>query len=284
MGKKLLLGMLTAGALTAYSQPISVYIEPFFTYINYSNSKIKKDGYSTTLYGFLSLQNGLHVFEGAYAYTHLNYKNNLSNWNENDYTISYTNYQLFPLYFKVGYHYIASPNTDVSKDGNIYFADIGNIKRYAYNYGLFASYSSYRYKVSVKEFRPHVGFYRWLDYYRGFYYSLDATWINISNPQNIGTTKKNYLSIQGGITYFTPKYSIGGSLWLGQRVLMVDNGGFVVYNLKERYKYGINLKGRYYLNRKISVQLQLGLSQYKELETGKDVGVFTSTLSVGYSF
>jgi len=284
MNKKFILCGVAAASITTFSKPISIYVEPFFTGIDYHNSKFKKDGYSTTLYGSVSLENGVHLFEGAYGYTHLNYKNLNTNWNQNDYVIAYTNYQLFPWYFKIGYHYIASPNTDISKSSNTFFVDLGWIKKYAYSYGIFLSYSKYRRKVSTVELRPHAGFYYWLDFYRGFYYSIDGTWIRINNQKNIGVTQKNYFSLQGSITYFTPQYSLGLSLWGGKRTFMVDNGGFVIYNLRERYKYGVNLNGRYYFNRRVSVGVQFGYNKYKELSTNKNVSVFTSTVSVGFSF
>ena len=283
--RKLLSTSLLLGSLSTFAVPMSFYIEPYFTGINYSGSKIKKNGYAATLYGSISINNGVHVFEGAYGYTHLNYKNSNSNWNQDDYAIAYTNYMFWPLYFKLGYHYIATPNNeDVSNNANIYFADIGVIEKYKYSYGVFTSYSNYRYSVAATEIRPHAGFYRWLDYYRGFYFSFDGTWINLKKPKNVGLTQKNYLSLGAGVTYFTSLYSVKLSLWGGKRVFMVDNSGFVVYNLREKYKYGASVSGRYYLNKQLSVNLQLGYSRYKEISTKKNVDVYTTTFSIGYSF
>ncbi len=282
-GKKLLI----AGAFAlgiGYAQTWNLSLQPYFTYINYSNSGVKKNGYSSTLYGVLSIDRGTHVVEGAIGYTHLRYKGNAS-WNQSDYTLAYTNYMFYPWYAKLGFHYIATPNNDISEKAKIYFGDLGFISRYKWDAGIFLSYSDYKRSVNAFESRFHSGFYRWIDYYRGFYFSGDLTWINVDRGQNVVvTTKKNYYSAGAGVTYFTSKYKVGLYGWAGQRMFMVDNSGFVVYNLQEKYKFGGKLFGVYYVSKKLWVEAQAGYSQYKEPDTGKNVGVLTTTLSVGYAF
>jgi hypothetical protein len=282
--KKLIAAALFAAGI-GYAQNWNLSVQPYFTYINYSNSDIKKNGYASTLYGVLSLNGGTHLFEGAIGYTHLEYKRGNSNWNQSDYVISYTNYFLYPWYGKLGFHYIATPNNHFSEKAKIYFGDIGYISRYKWDAGVFLSYSEYKRSVNAFETKLHSGFYRWRDYYRGFYFSYDLTWINVGNDANaLNISKKNYYSAGAGVTYFTPRYKVGLHGWLGERTLMVDNGGFVVYNLEEKYKGGLNLTGVYYLNKKVWVQAEAGYSQYKETFSDNTVGVMTATFSVGYAF
>ena len=265
-------------------------VSPSLTYINYSNSNIKRSGFSATLYGALTLKYyGTHVFEAAIGNTHLDYKNSNSNWNQSDYVIAYTNYQYLPWYGKVGFHYISSPNNDFSSTSQIYFADIGYIKRYAWNSGVFVAYSNYRDDIDAVQAQAHGGFYRWIDFYRGYYFSGSFTWINVDYPSNTTyaiskLTKNNYFSVGASATYFTPKYSLTAGGWVGERVLDVDAGGFVVYNLSEKYYWGLNVSGTYYLNRRFSLNGIVGYSQYKELASGNNVGVLTTTVSLSYSF
>ena len=285
--KSLLLLLIGCGSAAFGAQQYkswSLTVQPYVTYIDYSNSKYKNWGYSATLYGALSLSFGNHLFEGAVGTTHLDYKDGYTNWNQSDYTFAYTNYVLFPWYGKVGFHYIATPNTHFSDDGRIYFGDIGYISRYRWDGGLFVSYSNYNEGIAATEARLHGGFYRWLDYWRGFYFSGDITGIHINGEKQLGTSKKNYISLGGSATYFTARYKVTAYLWIGQRTLMVDNGGFVVYNLKERYRGGGNLSGTYYLRKNIWVSGNIGISNYKELETGKSVNVVSTTISIGYAF
>ena len=289
MNKKSLLLLLVGCGSAAFGaqqyKSWSLTVQPYVTYIDYSNSKYKNWGYSATLYGALSLSFGKHLFEGAVGTTHLDYKDGYTNWNQSDYTFAYTNYVLFPWYGKVGFHYITTPNTHFSDDGKIYFGDIGYISRYRWDAGLFLSYSDYRRDIDATEARFHGGFYRWLDYWRGFYFSGDITGIHINGKNQLGVSKKNYLSVGVGATYFTARYKVGAQLWAGQRTLMVDNGGFVVYNLRERYRGGVKLNGTYYLRKNIWLNAEVGYDNYKELSpSNKSVNVVSATVSIGYAF
>ncbi len=268
-----------------FSQNMTVSVAPYFTYINYAGSGVKKDGYVGTLLATLGFNYGKDVVSLAYAYTHLNYKRNFGSWNQNDYTVFYTTYQLYPLIFTAGYHYIKSPNEDFSKTGSIPFVYVGYGQRYLWDAGVFASYSSYKQSVGAFETQLRGGFYRWQDYYTGFYYNADLTWINVKGTNTLGVGKKNYYSVGGSVTYFRlGKFSIKGALWLGQRTLMVDKGGFVVYNLKEKYSGGAEISGTYYLKNRLWATGILGYSHYKEVDTNDNVDTYTITLSIGYSF
>ena len=286
MKQKILVPALLAGGLS-FGLDLKFHVAPYFTYINYDNSNIKKDGWASTLYGSLTV-NKNHVIEAAYGYTHLNYKHNYTNWNQNDYTIAYTNYMFSPFYGKIGFHYIATPNEDLSKGGKIAFVDFGYIKRYKWNAGLEAYYTDYKYGVNVFQINPKGGFYIWKDYYRGFYFSGKLGFLKI-NKKTWRTNyyplhKKGYYYLEYGITYFTPKYSITLDASIGERIFEVANGGFVVYNLPERYYGRTELKGTYYFNKHLSATLSGSLGNYKESSTNDRVKVYTITASIGYSF
>jgi len=286
MLRKILIPAALMGSMT-FGLELKGYISPYFTYINYDNSGIKKDGWASTLYGSLTI-NKNHVIEAAYGYTHLNYKHNYTNWNQNDYTIAYTNYMLFPWYGKIGFHYISTPNEDVSKNGKTVFADFGYVKRYRWNVGLEAYYTDYKYGLDVLQLNPKGGFYLWKNYTTGFYFGGKLGFIRLNkriwqtnlNPLH----KKGYYYFEYGITYFTPKYSVGINASIGERIFEVSNGGFVVYNLPERYYGRTELKGTYYFNKKLNVSLSAAFGNYRESSTDERVKVYTLTASIGYSF
>lgn len=282
-GKLVLLA--TVGLLgVTQAQKINVYAAPYITFIDYEGSGIKKDGWVGTLLTTLSFDAGKQVVNLGYAYTHLNYKVPGS-WNQNDYTVSYTTYNYYPWILTVGYHYLTSPGNDFSAKANIPFAYFGYSQRYQWDLGTFVSYSDYKQGVGAFELQPSFGFYRWKDYYTGSYYSINLTWINVKGMKTLQTNKRNYFSVGGSATYFRiGSYSVKAGAWLGQRMLMVDNGGFVVYNLRERYSFGADLSGTYYLDKNLSLTGIVGYSHYKETSTGKKVDVYTFTVSVGYSF
>jgi hypothetical protein len=298
MYKKALTVLGTLGAISSAQAlqfgniQVYTYVAPYFTYINYDNSDIKKDGWSTTLYGSLSFMRGIHVLEWAYGYNHLNYKNNYGSWNQNDYVLKYTNYQFFPWYGSIGVHYIASPNTDISERATVLILDGGYIQKYNWNVGAEYSYGDYKYGLATQQLRLHGGKYLYTGPYRGFYFEGSLYW-NYVNKKYVPQAywyiqnelnKKNYYSLGYSVTYFTPKYSIKVKSWLGERVFAVDNGGFVVYNLKERYYSSSSITGTYYFNTRLNASLELGLSSYREVTTDRGVKVYTITASVGYSF
>ena len=284
--KKVLVSAFLIGGLS-FGLDLKFYIAPYISYIDYDNSGIKKDGWSSTLFGSVTI-NKNHVVEAAYGYTHLNYKNGYTNWNQNDYTIAYTNYMLFPWYGKIGFHYIATPNEDVSKDGKVVFADLGYIKRYRWNAGLEAYYTDYKYGLDILQINPKGGFYIWKDYYRGFYLSGKLGFIRLNEKswKNFYNTlhKKGYYYFDIGVTYFTLKYSVSLDSSIGERIFEVANGGFVVYNLPERYYGRTELKGTYYFNKHLSATLSGSFENYREGSTNDRVKVYSITASVGYSF
>jgi len=106
----------------------------------------------------------------------------------------------------------------------------------------------------------------------------------LDKHEKLGLSKQNYYSAGISVSYFTPKYSIGIKGWTGEAVFKVDNSGFVVYNLKEKYKGGAGIFGKYYINKKINIGANLDYSTYKEIDTGRNVNTYIVTVSLGYSF
>ncbi|HIP43186.1 MAG TPA: hypothetical protein EYG91_04675 [Aquifex aeolicus] len=270
---------------------INFYIAPYLTYINYSNSDSKESGYDLTVYGSISINKGFHVVEWSIGHTLLNFKNSTSDWNQSDYVLSYTNYQLIPWYGKIGIHYIATPNEHVSKGGKVFFMDLGYVKKYKWNTGLEYTFSDYKYGVNLNQVKLHSGFYIWKNYYTGFYFDGFLGTIHINKSKWTADmqrlSKKNYYYAGIGGTYFTSNYSLSLNISLGKRIFEVDKGGFVVYNLKEPYTWRLNLQGKYYFNKKFSVSGNLGFASYKEDVQGQatnEVKTYVVSLSVGYHF
>ncbi len=274
----------SAQALQFGNLSVAAYVAPYFTYIDYNNSGVKKNGWATTLYGSFSINKGTYIWEWAYGYTHLNYKNSPSGWNQNDYVLKYSNYQFFPWYGKLGIHYITGPSNADTQTGTVFFAEVGYIQRYYWNAGAEYAYSSYRNGVHVNQVRLNAGRYKWFTMYSGLYFEGDLYGINVNKKQQLGLPKKNYISAALAVTYFKPKYSIKARTWIGDRVFAVANGGFVVYNLTEKYKDSLSIQGTYYINRQLNIGLEISFAQYKEIDTNKTVDTYIFTGNLGYSF
>jgi len=288
--KKITLAIFSLISL-GYTVELNVFSAPYITYLNYSGSDVKRWGYDFTLYGNISVDRGYHVFEWSIGHTFLDFKGNTSNWSQNDYTLSYTNYLLFPWYGKVAFHYIATPNEHLTKGGKIYLIDLGYVKKYNWDAGLEYAFSDYKYGVNLNQVKLHAGKYIWKTRFTGFYLNTFIGGININKKTWYGETtslpKKNYVFAGAGLTFFTKEYSIYANISAGERIFEVDKGGFVVYNLKERYIWKAEAGLKYYVNKNISLETRISHSYYKEdISQTKEnsVNVYTATLSIGYRF
>jgi len=282
-------GFPLAGALQLGGEELNVYVAPYYTYTNYDGSLMKKEGWSTALYGYVDYKSE-HLFQWGYSYSHINFKSNYSNWNQNDYTVKYTNYQMAPWFGGLGVHFISSPNKDVSEKAAIIVADVGYQIDYDWIAAAEYSYGDYKYGLATQQLRLHGGKYFWTAPGKGFFVGGGVRW-NHSNKKSvpeIGWTqslrKKNYYSFDYGVNYFTPKWSVWIRSWIGERVFAVDNGGFVVYNLKERYYTTSTISGIYKINPQLLVGLQFDMAFFREVETDARVKAYSLTATLGYSF
>ncbi|MEO2069451.1 MAG: hypothetical protein ABGX27_08120 [Desulfurobacteriaceae bacterium] len=120
----------------------------------------------------------------------------------------------------------------------------------------------------------------------------------MNEADTIGIGDTNYFSIDGTLRYYYGNYDLTAGAWIGEQIFAVKNGGFVVYNLTEKYKGGIYGEVGYTFRNGIRVAFDLSISSYyeeNESDTNqppKPKGINTSStatqtvavLSVGYKF
>ena len=294
--KKLLLPLSLAVAFATPSlaaeqgKKIYAYGALYGTYLDYNNSKYKKDGYSTT--GYLSLGDGLHnTLQLGVEYTYINYKDGYSDLNQEDYTIAYsnTNQLLKNHTFTFGAHYINSDD-DLTDGGYTLFFD-GTYSNSVYPYyfkwnagvGLYYSRYTNTTDFNVYQVNPHTTVKLFSDYRRGALYTdVTGYYIHVTDSDKLGIDKSNYYSIDLALRYYYGSYDfkIGG--WVGQQMFAVKNGGFVVYNLKEKYKGGAYTEIGYTFKNGLRLAFNLSVNRFSE--EGNNVIQTVGTVSVGYRF
>jgi hypothetical protein len=262
------------------------------TYINYGNSDLKDYGYVGT--GYLSLGNKNDSLQLGYSYTHIKYKSG-SNLNQHDFTLAYSNFNslLKNHTFTFGGHYINSDDDLTDGGYTLFFDGTYNSyqKRYPYafkwNAGLGFYYSRYPNTVDfyVFQFTPHTAVKLFSSYREGaLYLDLTGYAIHVSKAAQVGVGKQNYYSGEAALRYYYGPYDFKVGGWLGEQVFAVKNGGFVVYNLTEKYKGGAFFEAGYTFKNGLRLAFNLDYNRYKEVETNNNVNQTVATVSLGYRF
>ncbi len=265
------------------------YPTVYQTFINYKNSPYKSWGLVTT--GYLSVWKGYYNnFQGAISYTYIEQKQDKA-IKQLDYTILYSNvYQLVKKWsFTGGFHYIDS--TDALSDGAITI--LGDItrsffqKKYPYAFrwsiggSLYVSYYPNNPRFTVLQLTPH--FTTKLFYNAKFgalYLDLLEYSIFLSKSEELGLNKKGYYSVEGDLRYYKGKIylKIGG--WIGEQIFAVKNGGFVVYNLTEKYENGALVEAGYFINKKYYLSINYSWNPYYE----ENKKAYQDILTLAFSF
>jgi hypothetical protein len=248
-------------------------------YINYQNSNMKKYG---SFYGAtMGVAKGDYSLGLGTTYTILKFKDN-TDWKQIDLTLSAgKTFKTFNLYGAVHYLNTSYEGDDFSKKGWVFYTSasdwIGNFKPFA----DFA-YSNYKHGVKASQVDLGLGGYAGKQTVMGYnlyiYPYLKATGIFTDTLKQFGLSKYNYFSGEVGTSVVIPTIAtVNLSGFAGQRVLYIDNGGYTVYNLKEKYTYGIKTdvaipfteNGNTY-----NLLFGISMSNYKEVDSGKNVKVY----------
>ncbi|WP_456341646.1 hypothetical protein [Thermovibrio sp.] len=291
-----LIGVLTVSLLfsaPALSQEIHGYEAIYGSYVNYSGSGIKDYGYSGTAY--LAVGDGKeHSLQAGYSYTKIKYKS-APDLNQNEFTLAYSNTNgiLRNHTFTFGSHYIDSDD-DLTDGGYALFFDgtyssYSKTYPYAFNWssGLGFYYTRYPNTVDFYVFQltPHATLKLFSDYKKGaLYLDLTGYGIHVDKSSQVGLSKSNYYSLEGTLRYYYGRYDFKVSGWVGQQVFAVKKGGFIVYNLSEKYKGGAELETGYTFKNGLRFSFNVIYNRYKELSTDNSVNQTVITASLGYRF
>jgi hypothetical protein len=151
--------------------------------------------------------------------------------------------------------------------------------------GLYYSTYSNTVNFDVLQVTPHATFRLFSDYRRGALYTdITGYGIFVSDEEKIGLSDDSYYSIDVDLRYYYGEldFKLGG--WLGKQVFAVKNSGFVVYNLKEKYKGGVYGEVGYTFKNGLRVSLNIDYARYKEVDTNDSANQTVATFSIGYKF
>jgi len=290
--KNFLVGLFLASGFISYSvlaqDDLKISGMVYSYGLSYNNSILKDNGYVFGIYGSMGLGYASSL-EAAYEYTHIKYKANNPDLNQNDVTVVFTNYSIPETKLRAGFHYITSDD-DYTDEGYTIIASVGKYKMYVWDANLDMYYTHYKNYVlpdnskglDVYQLSPNVGFGWGNPNTSGrFYFKTIATYIRHSDDVGFG---KDFVSLEERVTYILGPLAVTGSIWLGERSFMVDNGGFTVFNLKEKYKNGYGIKATYILSKNLSISGAIRKQQFEEVDNPKDVDIYTYGVNLGFLF
>ena len=263
----------------------------YWSYIDYSGSDLKNYGISSTYY--ISGFGKYHGVQFGFTSTTIDYKNNIPTLKQYELTLVYNNMNdwLENHTFTLGGHYISTTD-DLSRGAHTFFADCtysNSFSPYYYKWsgGLSFYYTRYSNEVgfSAVQVNPHGTYKLFSDVQKGaLYIDLTGYAIHLTKDEPLGLSKKNYYSLEGALRYYYGRYDFKVGGWVGQQVFAVKNGGFVVYNLAEKYKGGAQAEVGYTFKNRIRLSASVSYNRYKELASDNDVDQTAFTASLGYRF
>jgi len=264
--------------MTVASISFAFNIMPYGAYVNYSNKALKDNAYVAGIYA--SFFKSPFKFEFDAEATKITYKDNTPEWNQQDLTAVVNYYKGYNFAYKIGIH-----NIFINQNGNkddydkVFFLGMLYYKYLKYNVGIDIFYSMYD-GFNVTQLSPKIGF-NFGNYYSpegSFYFEARLNQIHISNSNQ--TPHQDYTNLDFKLQNFKGPWVTTLKGNFGRNAYKVDNGGFVVYNLGNEYKYSVGLKVNYSLNTYSSVGIGYSVSNYK-LNIGGNA--HSSTVVVEYS-
>jgi len=256
--------LLSLAVLVSLGFAAEITFMPYGSYIDYSSSALKDKGVVGGAY--ISYFNSPFKLELDGEATKITYKDkyNIPDWDQRDLTAVFHYYEGYNWDFKVGIHniFIDQDNNDEHYD-KVLMGGILYYQYLKYNAGVDYYYSDY-YGFHVNQITPKVGF-NFGNYYSSmgsFYAEAKLNYIKISDQNNAGVSTDHYVNTDLKLQNYQGKWmtELDGSF--GRNAYKVANGGFVVYNLGEEYKYSVGVNVNYYFNKTTSFKVGFTRSKY----------------------
>ncbi|GAB6044998.1 hypothetical protein JCM11957_05960 [Caminibacter profundus] len=251
-------------------------IMPYGAYLKYSKKSLKDNGYVAGIYA--SYFNSPYKIELDLEQSLIKYKSNanMSDWNQGDLTIIGNYYKGYNLAFKAGIHNILSKqgsNKEYDKVfilGGMYYEYLKFNMAADFYLGDYSGFNTY-------QFSPKIGF-NFGNYYSesgSFYIEGKYNLIHITNNK---TSQSNYSNFDFKLQNFKGPWTTTLNAAIGKNAYKVANGGFVVYNLGEEYKYSAGIDVSYTID-KIS-NIKVGYTVAKFTDNNQDV--FSNIYTISY--
>ncbi len=304
--KKLATVLISAVMATAsHAEDVLINTSFYGSYIDYSSSAVKDDGYIGGIYGYAGI--GLeHSIEGEIDYTKINYtgSGSLKQW---DFTVLYTNYSVKNTKVRIGGHYISSD--DSATDGGIILTggyEFYTLNSYNYSIDIALSYydnyniektyirniyrgmgrGSFSYTTNttglwVYQISPKFGYSFPGTSAGDIYLETRGYYIRLSDDVGFG---KNFFSVEGSLNIDAGMFGFNLYGWIGEQEFAVKKYGFAVYNLSEKYKNGFGASIRYKISENSSITVGLKRETFKELDNPSDVKTTSLYFFAGVNF
>jgi hypothetical protein len=271
---------MTPAAIQAVEKPDTV-AELYYTSLNYSDSQNKNDGYSTVFYTNLPFENYRNL-ELGFGKTGIEYSDGTADLEQLDFTLMYSDSGniINNTTTRFGFHVIKDKE-GTSGGVNTLLTDFTYYKNYPENYGFELIYSDYSNSLvgNIIQIAPHYG--KWLrpsSSPNSLYFEAKATVIKSIHAAKSGLPNRTWNSLEFSLSGKIKEWDHKTSVWIGERVYMVDNAGFTVYNLSDRYLGGISANLGYRFSRNFRVGLGAAWQTYKESISNKRVDSTTANL------
>jgi len=271
--------ILSIALITSFSLAAGFTIMPYGAYIDYSKNTVKDYGYVGGIY-FSKFKSPFKIELDAEA-TKITYKDkyNIPDWNQQNLIGVVHFYRGYNWDFKIGINniFIDQDNNPDNYDA-VYFGGILYYKYLKYNVGVDYYYSKYD-DFHVNQITPKVGV-NFGNYYSdigSFYFETKVNYIRISGTS--GAKKDNYTNVEIKLQNFQGKWMTELHADLGKNAYKISNGGFVVYNLGEEYKYSGGIEVNYYINRFNSIKVGFNRSKFEENNKDAYSNIFVASFT-----
>ncbi|MDQ7055329.1 MAG: hypothetical protein Q9M89_02020 [Persephonella sp.] len=279
----------------SYAKDVLINTSFYGSYMDYSSSAVKDDGYIGGVYGYAGI--GLeHSVEVEIDYTKINYPQAVEALKQWDFTVMYTNYSVRNTKIRIGGHYINSD--DSATDGGIILTggyEFYTIRSYSYgldialsyydNYNIEKTYIRSLYRgmgrsplsytttttgLWVYQISPKLS-YSFPETAAGDVY-LETRGYYIRTSDDVGFGK-NFFSVECSLNLDTGIFEFNLYGWIGEQEFAVKKYGFAVYNLSEKYKNGFGASIKYKMSEKSSVTVGIKRETFRELDNPRDVKI-----------
>ncbi|AKF24406.1 hypothetical protein YH65_02595 [Sulfurovum lithotrophicum] len=298
MKKIILTGLLGISAVMADVKTVIPYVGT----VNYDSNNAKSLKDNAKFAGFYtSVGNLNYLFEFAYGYTDITYKNTtVPNLKQHDITLKYGKYYK-NFAWHAGLHYVNNNEQGAIKDlGDGYIAIIGveGYKWLDYNkltYGIDAYYSYYTdaytdtsliktTNVSLLQLSPKLTYSKAINLNTRNTVTLIANFIHAYDYQD-----SSYWSYEISDTLGYKKFYATLKFNAGKMRSGVKDAGFTVYNTKDLLKNAYSVKLGYYFTPKLEVNVSYIKNDYEEYDAANlallpEGSNTIALISMSYSF
>ncbi|GAX88069.1 conserved hypothetical protein [Lebetimonas natsushimae] len=242
----------------AYSTSV---VMPYGSYIDYSGSSKDNAKLGGIYYSYYKFPIKIEMDA---EYLKINYKKNIPDWKQKDFTFKTDYFYENNWIFKAGIHNLWVKQYDNNYHYNkVLFGGLDYYKYLKYNMGIDYYYSDYK-NFNVSQFSPKFGFNF------GNYYSTVGSFYLEGKYNHIHISKKNiapddtYNNFDIKLQNFYGHWTTTLKTTFGKFAYKVANDGFVVYNTGDEYKYGYGLSVNYNFEKVNNIKISYERDKFED--------------------